>query len=61
MATEVLKGTLDWNSENSENESIPKKVQIQKKRFDIAGLNKHRIPTIRLNTIHLPKYSRVSF
>ncbi len=61
MATEVLRGTLDGRSNEVDELHVKHRSQVRKKVFKIGGMDKYRIPTISKHSIHLPKYSRISF
>ena len=61
MATEVLRGTLEGRRNEVEELHTQDRNVVQKKVFKIGGMDKHRIPTISKHSIHLPKYSRISF
>ena len=61
MATEVLRGTIDWITQKDIDLHSKNENQVPKKVFKIGGMDKYRIPTISKHTIHLPKYSHMSF
>jgi hypothetical protein len=61
MATEVLRGTIDWITQKDIDLRSLNENQVPKKVFKISGLEKYRIPRISKQSIILPTYSRISF
>jgi hypothetical protein len=61
MATEVLRGTIEWRAHKGGDLHSMSQNQIRKKVFKINGLDKYRIPRISKQSIILPTYSRISF
>jgi hypothetical protein len=61
MATEVLRGTIDWITQKDIDLHSIKENQVPKKVFKIGGLEKYRIPRISKQSIILPTCSRISF